>query len=73
MGDGSWRVEVDRGVCIGSGVCAGSAPEYFRLEDNRSWPVREEVEPDEMVLAVAESCPTEAITVRDADGKQLAP
>ncbi|KOG89741.1 ferredoxin, partial [Streptomyces varsoviensis] len=25
-----WHVEVDRGVCIGSGMCAAAAPDGFR-------------------------------------------
>jgi ferredoxin len=71
---GSWHIDLDRDVCIGSAVCGGTAPAYFRLgDDNRSRPIHDDVEPDEIVLAAAESCPTEAITVRDSDGKQLAP
>ena len=38
------RVEVDRGVCIGSGMCAGSAPDLFELDGfNQSHPRREVV------------------------------
>jgi ferredoxin len=68
-----WRVTVDREACLGSGVCAGTAPEYFRLEDGRSRPIREFVEPDEDVLDAADLCPAEAITVHDAAGHRLAP
>jgi ferredoxin len=62
-----WRLEVGD-VCIGSGVCAGTAPRHFRLgDDHRSYPVDSPVEPDEAILGAAESCPVEAILVTDAD------
>ncbi|MEU6327101.1 ferredoxin [Streptomyces sp. NPDC047049] len=63
MGD-RWRVEVDRGVCIGSGMCAAAAPDGFRLDSARqSHPVAPEAEAGEDVLAAAEGCPVEAITL----------
>ncbi|GAA0493696.1 ferredoxin [Streptomyces stramineus] len=63
-----WRVEVDRGVCVGSGLCAGTAPGAFRLDTARqSHPTDPEAEASGAVLAAAESCPVEAITVRALD------
>jgi ferredoxin len=58
---------------MGTGVCAGSRPDRFRLQDDRSSPVQDEVDPDPSLLDVAESCPTEAISVHDAAGTLLAP
>ncbi|ARF55080.1 ferredoxin [Streptomyces gilvosporeus] len=77
-----WRVEVDRSVCIGSGMCAATAPGGtppataggastgsktgggFRLDAARqSHPVAPETDADENVLAAAEGCPVEAITI----------
>lgn len=73
-GGGTWRVEVDARTCIGSGICAGTAPDHFRVVDGVSRPVRPEVEPADEVLDAAESCPVEAITVRDGEtGDTLAP
>lgn len=69
----SWRVSVDPGRCIGSGVCAGTAPRHFVLVDGLSTPVAGTVEPDDAVAAAADSCPVEAIAVRDADGTLIAP
>lgn len=69
----SWRLTVDRGLCIGSGTCVGTAPEHFALVDGRSAPMAEEVEPDEAVTDAAEFCPVSAITVRDADDRLVAP
>ncbi|MFE7133721.1 ferredoxin [Streptomyces sp. NPDC057638] len=63
MGD-RWRVEVDRGVCIGSGMCAGTAPEGFRLDGARqAHPVTEETDESDGVLSAAENCPVEAIRI----------
>ncbi|MEU6390417.1 ferredoxin [Streptomyces sp. NPDC046939] len=67
MGD-RWRVEVDRGVCIGSGMCVHHAPGAFRLDTARqSHPERTETDADEDVLAAAEGCPVEAIMITMAD------
>lgn len=68
-----WTVRVDRDACLGSGICAGTAPEHFRLEDGRSRPVEERVPPDDRVVDAADLCPAEAITVSDAAGRRLAP
>jgi ferredoxin len=68
-----WQVAVDHGRCVGSGVCVGTAPGRFRLAVGRSRPVEGRIEPDPMVLDAAELCPTEAITVRDAAGRPVAP
>ena len=71
--DGQWRVSVSSD-CIGSGVCAGTAPKHFRLVGGYSEPIAVEVEPDEAVLGAAESCPMGAILVSEAaTGKVLAP
>jgi ferredoxin len=70
----SWLIEIDADSCIGSGMCVGSAPDYFELQEGFSCPLHAEVEPSDEVVDAAESCPVEAITIRDADtGKVLAP
>jgi ferredoxin len=63
MGD-RWHIEVDRGVCIGSGMCVSTAAGSFRLDSARqSHPVAPDVAADEDVLAAAEGCPVEAIAI----------
>lgn len=60
-----WHIEINED-CIGSGVCAGTAPGYFTLApDGYARPSAETVEPDETVLDAAASCPMEAIVVTD--------
>ncbi|GGY66475.1 ferredoxin [Streptomyces omiyaensis] len=68
MGD-RWHVEVDRGVCIGSGMCVNHAPDGFRLDTARqSHPTAPEADAGERLLAAAEGCPVEAILLTLADG-----
>ncbi|MEU3710250.1 ferredoxin [Streptomyces catenulae] len=68
MGD-RWHVDVDRGVCIGSGMCAATAPDHFRLDTARqSHPSTPETDATDPVLAAAESCPVEAIIITLAGG-----
>ncbi|MEU4741462.1 ferredoxin [Actinosynnema sp. NPDC023658] len=68
-----WKVEVDRGSCLGTGMCTSIAPEHFRLDGGTATPVRSDIDPDDAVIDAAESCPMEAILVRSADGTVLAP
>ncbi|WP_306320845.1 MULTISPECIES: ferredoxin [unclassified Streptomyces] len=63
MGD-RWHVEVDRSVCIGSAMCVNTAPDEFRLDSARqSHPTEAEADANERILAAAEGCPVEAITL----------
>ncbi|MYW64516.1 ferredoxin [Streptomyces sp. SID8379] len=71
MGD-RWHVEVDRGVCIGSGMCVNHAPGAFRLDSARqSHPADPETDANEKVLAAAEGCPVEAITITLLDSGEV--
>ncbi|CAL9317437.1 MULTISPECIES: ferredoxin [unclassified Streptomyces] len=63
-----WTVEVDPGLCMGSGMCAALAPDLFRLEGAYAEPVRGRIGEDERALDAADSCPALAITVRDGTG-----
>ncbi|MFI8516753.1 ferredoxin [Streptomyces sp. NPDC085481] len=68
MGD-RWHVEVDRSVCIGSGMCINHAPDGFRLDPARqSHPRDPAPDANERVLAAAEGCPVEAISITLLDG-----
>ena len=71
--EGRWRIAVDHTKCMGTALCAGTRPDRFQLKGNHSQPVQDEVEPDDELIDIADSCPTEAITVHDANGKLLAP
>lgn len=67
MGD-RWHVEVDREVCIGSGMCVNHAPAGFTLDSARqSHPSAPETDANEPVLTAAEGCPVEAIAITLAE------
>ncbi|MFJ4675811.1 MULTISPECIES: ferredoxin [unclassified Kitasatospora] len=68
-------VTVDRVRCIGSGLCARTAPADLALApDGRATPVRPSTAGSEQLTEAAEMCPVEAITVRDATtGDLVAP
>ena len=69
------KVIVDPDLCIGSASCVAIAPDIFDLgEDGKAY-VKEgaDMSQVEAILDAARSCPTEAIKVYDADGKQLHP
>ena len=71
MSGSQWRLEVDRHVCISSGMCAGIAPDHFELEADGAHPTADVVDQDEVVVDAAESCPVEAIKVFAASGGEL--
>ncbi len=63
-----WKAAVDRSLCISSGMCVGTAPGRFALDDDQhSYPVRELIDADEAVRDAAASCPVEAISLVRAD------
>jgi ferredoxin len=66
-----WRLTVDPDTCIGSGMCAGIAPALFALAGGVAVPVPGPVPPDPAAIDAAESCPVEAIAVRDDPGGRL--
>ncbi|GGY89820.1 hypothetical protein GCM10010327_20840 [Streptomyces nitrosporeus] len=56
---------MDRELCMGSGMCAGIAPELYRLDgEDRAEPLAERIPEDERALDAADSCPASAISVR---------
>jgi ferredoxin len=68
------RVCIDRSLCVGFGDCVSAAPEAFQL-DNENVAILvdpEGVERGRLVEA-CDACPVDAITVWDADGRQLVP
>jgi ferredoxin len=63
------EVEVDRGLCIGSGDCVDTAPDVFQLdEEDKAVVVDPDGAPLDDVLDAARNCPVRAIRVAGADG-----
>jgi ferredoxin len=67
----TWRVSVDAGRCVGSGVCAAAAPGHFRVVQGTSRPRAALIEPDEAAVGAADLCPVEAIAIRTASSGDL--
>jgi ferredoxin len=58
----SWRIEIDRTVCVGSALCVSQVPKVFTIADDlRAETLIEVVEADEHVRDVAIMCPMSAI------------
>ncbi len=68
------RVQIDRSLCVGFGDCITEASEAFQLDDEG---VVVFLEPErvncERLLRACDVCPVDALTVWDADGRQLIP
>ena len=68
------RIIIDRTLCVGFGDCVEVAPEAFRLdEENVAVFVAPQTVDRTRLLAACDACPVDAITVRDAEGKQIVP
>ena len=64
------RVEVDRGLCIGSGDCVETAPAVFELdEDDKARVIDPDGAPVDDVLEAARNCPVTAIFVTGPEGE----
>ena len=64
------RVEVDRGLCIGSGDCVDTAPDVFELdEEDKAVVIDPDGAPADLVLDAAANCPVTAIFVYGEDGE----
>ena len=63
------RIEVDRGVCIGSGDCVETAPEVFELDsEDKAVVIDPDGAPVDVVIEAAGNCPVTAILVVGDDG-----
>jgi ferredoxin len=67
------EVEIDEGLCQAVSMCITVAPGAFRLTAGGRSEFLGVDTALEVVLEAAESCPQQAITVRDAHGAQLFP
>ena len=62
------KAHVDRERCEGTGLCQGTCPEVFELDDDGKAKVLVNEVPadaEEACREAAENCPTEAISIAD--------
>lgn len=71
---GDMRLRIDRTLCVGFGDCITEAPLAFALdEEGIAIFTDPAVTTREQLLCACDSCPVDAITVWDAEGRQLVP
>ena len=69
------RIQIDRDLCVSFGDCIEAAPGVFEFDDEDIAVFVSElgsVTRDELIAACA-SCPVDALTALDEEGRQLAP
>jgi len=68
-------IRIDRTLCVGFGDCIELAPEAFEFDSEGIVRFREmaEIVPRERMILACDVCPVDAISVVDADGRQLVP
>jgi len=65
-GVSGWRIEVDRDLCQGHGVCENEAPAAFEVSKDGVLTVLQETPPSaerRAVEAAVKYCPTHALTI----------
>ena len=63
------RIEVDRGLCIGSGDCVDTAPDVFELDgEEKAVVIDPDGAPTDVVIEAAGNCPVTAILVFGEEG-----
>lgn len=69
-----WTAVVDRTLCVGFAECVKVAPSVFELDEETIAVVLDPETVDrETLRAAADACPVDAITVYDAEGRQVWP
>jgi ferredoxin len=72
---GKYKVKVLREACISAGSCIAVSPTVFQFDEENKAIIVEGAQDDEMnILMAAQSCPTKAIVISDAEtGQQVWP
>ncbi len=75
MAGKKFKITIDRNLCIGAASCVALAMKTFELdEENKAVIVDEGGDDAETIKLAAESCPTKAIILENAEtGKQEYP
>lgn len=70
-----YKIKVDRNLCIGAASCVALAMKTFALDsENKAIVLDAEGDTGEAIKLAAESCPTKAIILEDAEtGEQEYP
>ena len=70
---GKYSIEIDRDNCIGDGACCEVAPDTLELDDESIAVVTNpEGNSDDEIMEAAQSCPTDAIILKDNESGEQA-
>ncbi len=63
------KLKIKQEYCIGCGVCVKLLPQYYEIRDNKAFvkQVRKEKSQFEIIMEVADKCPTKAIVVGQSE------
>ena len=63
------KLKIKQEYCIGCGVCVKLLPEYYEIRDNQAFvkQVPKEKSQFEVIMEVADKCPTKAIVVGQSE------
>ncbi|MGH7572818.1 MAG: ferredoxin [Gemmatimonadota bacterium] len=72
---GGLTVRIDRLLCVGFADCVDEAPEAFALDEEgiAAFTCDPGSAPAERLLKACQACPVDALTVLDAEGRQIVP
>jgi len=63
-----YKIKIIKDKCIGAASCVGIAPKVYQLDENNiAYIVAEAGDTPENILLGAQSCPTNAIEIYDAE------
>jgi ferredoxin len=62
-----YKIEIDRSLCSGFGLCAELAPDVIGLDEDGLASVRVGSTTDPVVLEAAAGCPMAAITIHEEE------
>lgn len=65
---GKYKVKVDRDLCIGAASCVAIADKTYSLDgENKAVLHSDSTNTPEDILMAAQSCPTKAVIIKDAE------
>lgn len=72
---GKYKIQVKRDLCISATSCVAVSPEVFEMDgEDKAIILEDGTDEPENILMAAQSCPTKAIIITDAEtGEQVWP
>ncbi|OGY23876.1 MAG: hypothetical protein A2172_05065 [Candidatus Woykebacteria bacterium RBG_13_40_15] len=69
-----YKIQIDRTLCMGDGICTAIAPNTFELNSEGKSTVKNPTgDSDEKILEAVKACPVKAMLLKDENDKQVYP